>query len=199
MRIAVLAWGSLIKYPTKRGVTLRLASEWALSSLTLPVEFSRVSGLKADSPWRFLSLVIDDRRAVRRIPVYFAQADHSELEPAVQNLAGREGLIRQIRKIGRTDRDTRVPRIGRRIKRWGKANGFDAVIWTDLEPNFSEELGHRFTLPTAVRFLRSISPAEQQIARDYVNDAPEETATRLRARLKEIGWLDPVQSDGRKA
>ena len=189
MKIGVLGWGSLIKHPTKRGVTLDLATRWQVSNLRLPIELSRVSGLRAQPRKPFLSLVIDDRKAVRRVPVYFAVHSSPDLEVAVRNLAGREGLIEQIEDIGRTDRPARVTRIGRQIQKWASANGLDAVIWTDLPPTFTAEV-RRFTIRSAAKFLRDLPLEQQRVAREYINDAPLETETRLRTHLRATGWLE---------
>ncbi|MCZ7547629.1 MAG: hypothetical protein M5U11_00525 [Anaerolineales bacterium] len=72
------------------------------------------------------------------------------------------------------------------IKKWAKQHNFDAVIWTDLPPSFPNK---SFTVNRAVKYLKSLDPQTNKIAREYIIRAPEEIMTPLRVKLIEDGWL----------
>lgn len=80
MKIAILAWGSLIWEPR----SLQTASEFVPFGPLLPIEFSRVSGGNR------LTLVIDE---VSGAPcrTYVAQSAYADLDKALLNLWVREG------------------------------------------------------------------------------------------------------------
>jgi len=70
--------------------------------------------------------------------------DVANLDDAIKNLKEREGTTEH--RIGFVEvgtcrfRCNVIPEIKDEIKKWGKMKGADAVIWTDLPPNFEEKL-----------------------------------------------------------
>ncbi len=80
MKIAVLAWGSLIWEPRN----LQTATGFVLLGPVLPIEFSRVSGGNR------LTLVIDEANGAP-CRTYVAQSAYADLDNALLNLWLREG------------------------------------------------------------------------------------------------------------
>jgi hypothetical protein len=86
MRIAILAWGSLLWEPG----TLTVVTDWEPDGPPLPLEFSRVSSSRMGA----LTLVIDPQYgAVNR--TYSTISAQQELEAAIQDLSKREGTTRE--------------------------------------------------------------------------------------------------------
>src|SRR5260370_9698520 len=83
MKIAILAWGSLLWEKGDR--PLDTAFDWAPSGLKLPIELSRVSESRNGA----LTLVIDPKNGVE-IPTYFAVSSLQNLNEAISNLRKRE-------------------------------------------------------------------------------------------------------------
>lgn len=177
MRIAVLGWGSLIWNPGG----LSFVGDWQPNGPVLPIEFSRKSGNGR------LTLVIDIVKG-KKLPSRFAVSGFTNIAQAVENLRSRERTSTEnigyvdLRGITHRSRTTRY----RAIKTWAKQNNFDAVIWTDLPPKFTEK---SFTVLRAVEYLKSLGNSDAEVARQYIQYAPEEIMTPLRVKLIEDGWL----------
>jgi len=184
MQIAILGWGSLIWRPG----TLPMATEWRKGGPLLPLEFSRVSRSRGGA----LTLAIDPAFGVP-LPTRFAASPRSDLDAAVEDLRSREHT--DVDKIGYVDLGRRSQRCqihaeaAHTIGRWGLANGFDAIIWTDLPGNFSERRGGAFSVAEAVRYLGSLKQPSAGMAREYLLRAPLEIITPLRERLWVHPWL----------
>ena len=177
MRIAVLGWGSLIWNPGNLGID----GEWQLDGPTLPIEFSRKSANGR------LTLVIDTTKGKKLIS-RFAVSNFTNLAQAVENLRAREGTsIENIGYVNLRDNTCRSrTKRYRKIKKWAKQYKFDAVIWTDLPPRFTEK---SFTVIRATKYLKSLNAQDAEIARQYIQNAPKEIMTPLRMKLMEDGWL----------
>ena len=123
MKIAVVAWGSLVWEP--RGQT---AARFAPNGPLLPVEFCRVSGGGR------LTLVIDETFGdVCR--TYSAPGALNDLDAAIENLRRREET--NTRDIGFTEPASgrqsesatqRHPQVLATISAWTELNGYDAAI-----------------------------------------------------------------------
>lgn len=176
MKIAILAWGSLVERPG----TLKLASKWQLGGPTLPVEFSRRS--QDDR----LTLVIDADNG-RPVPTQFASSGLTTLSAAIENLRQREntstGNIGFATRVGESHRPTDE------ITQWLGASEFDATIWTALPSNFSQRVGAPFSVERAVAYLRGLPSEAQHRAFDYFRIAPAAVMTPLRERLIADGLL----------
>lgn len=69
------------------------------------------------------------------------------------------------KRIGFVDRSTgtqcaRAHAIAASIEEWAGARGINAVLWTDLPPNFEERLGKKFSIETAASHVRGLTPEE---------------------------------------
>ena len=192
MKIAVLAWGSLVWDQGQ----LEVGSPFAPDGPHLPIEFCRVSGQNA-APRR-LTLVIDEAIGADCL-TYSAQSGLDNLDLALTNLWMREGSEgekhpKKIRKSGRvafvdlttgTESETAVllhPAAVQTIRAWAKAKTYDAVIWTALGSNFGEPAtaGKAFSVEAAVRFLEGRSDDQREVALTYIRNAPPEVKTPVR-------------------
>ncbi|MCW5725612.1 MAG: hypothetical protein KIS81_11750 [Maricaulaceae bacterium] len=188
MRIAILAWGSLIRNPGD----LATATVFEPNGPPLPVEFSRVSG---DGR---LTLVIDEAIGTA-CATYTAHSVFDDLDHALENLWKREGskgesLPRDVRAHGRvgffdrisgqasTIAEDRHPRSVEAIEAWIAANGYDAAIWTALASNFHEpnKAGEPFSIEAAIRYLAAQDAQTLNMALAYIRRAPAEVQTPVR-------------------
>jgi hypothetical protein len=183
-RIAMLGWGSLIwdvrpEFDDQHG-------PWHDDGPVLPLEFSRVSGATRG---RALTLVID---AANRsdCTVKYALSKRRDPEDAIADLRGREGTI--LKRIefwfadGRREYDFGVPGA---VATWAQDRKFDAVIWTALESNFTEETGERFSIDAAITHLKSLPAEGKAMAAEYVWRAPSLVNTPLRRTLQSEPWF----------
>jgi hypothetical protein len=176
MRIAVLAWGSLIWDRRK----LAVAEGFRPCGPPLPVEFCRVSG---DGR---LTLVIDETFGAS-CSTYSALSDFGNLDTAIDNLRLREGMP-GAKGVGFVDvasgrQSERAiechPQAVASIKAWAQANGFDAAIWTALATNFHapEKAAEPFSVETAIRYLEALDAPKLAAALVYIRSAPPEVQT----------------------
>jgi hypothetical protein len=181
MRVAILAWGSLIYNSTG----LRLASDWAISDLVLPLEFSRVSS-KADMQ-DCLSLVIDP---VNGSPCYVAAAESAftNLSCVINEMFERERatfrssigyLNLKSDKVNKFAKDW-CPDQCREIGEWAIRHGFQGVVWANLKPNFEEKLSVPFSVGCARDYVLSLPEEKKEKALAYIRSAPSFVNTRLR-------------------
>src|SRR6266496_5936679 len=176
MKIAILAWGSLVERPGK----LRLTTNWQSGGPTLPVEFSRCS--KDDR----LTLVIDTENG-RPVATQFATSELNALDEAIENLRQREKTLTE--HVGFATRDGKTHRATNEIIQWLAAAEFDAAIWTALPSNFSERVGSPFSVERAIAYLRGLPTGAQQTGFEYFRIAPPHVMTPLRERLIAEGLL----------
>lgn len=193
MRIAVLAWGSLIW--CRRG--LDIAEDFKSRGPLLPVEFCRVSGGGR------LTLVIDEAFGAS-CPTYVAVSACGDLDTALENLwiregSQNEGLPKNVRTHGRVGfvevasgycsarAMERHPKAVVTIKTWAQANGFDAAIWTALASSFHEpdKAGEPFSVDAAIRYLETLDAPRLGAALGYIRSAPPEVQTPVRAAVNE--------------
>ncbi len=132
MKIAVLAWGSLIPKPK----CLKISGNWHFDGPKLPIEYARIS---CDGR---LTLVIYEN--ADDLQTLWAYSYFEDLDSAVENLRCRENTpsINRIGYVTENPIDFRsnvIPGIDKQIRTWAKDKNIDAVIWTDLPSNFEQE------------------------------------------------------------
>ncbi len=180
MKIAVLAWGSLIWDPRN----LQTATGFVPFGPVLPIEFSRVSGGKR------LTLVIDEANGAP-CQTYVAQSVYADCDTAKINLKEREGMT-HVNGVGFVDLTTntegirskeRHPTALETIRAWAISTGYDSVIWTALASNFHEEgkADQPFSATAAVEYLYGLDKPELAAALHYIWSAPPEVQTPVRA------------------
>lgn len=133
MKIAYFAWGSLLW----NSDGLDLQTRWKKTNIRLPLNFSRIS----DNGKGRLTLVIDDKNGVSN-PVYYAITNITNLNNAIKNLKIRERTIPKY--IGYINLKNDSYRYSDRLtqsnieefKTFATNHKIDAIIWTDLFPNF---------------------------------------------------------------
>ncbi len=177
MKIAVLAWGSLLWSPRELKID---SSPWLSDGPELPIEFSRIA-----SDGR-LTLVIDPK--FDDVPTFWHLMEADNLEEARKNLQSREGAdtIEEIGFVAGNNYQIRkdIEFLKSKIKAWLDTKNLDAVIWTDLTPKFYEKTGVEFSLENALDYLSSLSGQTLERAREYIIKTPPQTRTKYRLELE---------------
>ncbi len=177
MRIAILGWGSLIGRPGD----MLIEGQWEPNGPVLKIEFSRIS---ADGR---LTLVIDPKHG-SDVKTQYVKSRRSAIEDAICDLMIREGT--DCANIGKCTKQNSGDCEYANIRDWLNDSDCDAVIWTNLKSNFEKKWERvPFSLENAFRYLHSLPSICKANARNYINEAPEPTQTRLREYLKSKGWL----------
>ena len=153
MKIAYFAWGSLLW--DSEGLDLQ--TSWKKTNIRLPINFSRIS----DNGKGKLSLVIDNINGISN-PIYYAITKTTNLNNAIENLKIREGTIPKY--IGYINLKNETSRYSERltltdiqkIKKFALKNKIDAIVWTDLYPNFKN-----FSTSNALKYIESKKKDEQ--------------------------------------
>ncbi len=188
LRIAILAWGSLIWEPRPEFDIQREQQDWYLDGPTLKIEFSRIS----KSRKRALTLVIDDKNGSVTTVAWCLSKRHS-VEDAICDLRSREGTT--LNNIGcvclTADASASTYPI---IETWASEKHIDAVIWTALKSNFEEEKGMPFSVNAAVEHIKTLDPYGKAKAAEYVWRAPEFVRTRLREALQQEPWFSKAKT-----
>lgn len=178
MRIAILGWGSLLweKHPEFDSHH----DEWRLDGPVLPVEFSRVSGSRDGA----LTLVID-REHGTPTTVGWCLSKRTDLGDAIRDLRLREETsARNIDRMTLSDHSTEVEAPHTTIRDWAGQKDFDAVIWTGLSSNFSEETKQQFSVKAAISYLQDLDGVDKARAVEYIERAPAFVETPLRAAFR---------------
>jgi len=184
MKIAIIAWGSLVWDPR----TLRIEGDWINQGPELKIEFSRVS---KDGR---LTLVIDPVHG-EKVKTYYAQSSRSDLGDAVADLRDREGTVRK--RIGFVDilncsnskkEFSDQIDVFETVSKWCKQKEYDAAVWTALSSQFREQTNLDFSVENAINHLKRLPLSARENALKYILKAPEEIVTPVRNKLKEVGY-----------
>lgn len=184
MKIAIIAWGSLVWDPR----TLRIKEKWNNNGPKLKIEFSRVS---KDGR---LTLVIDLENGVE-VKTYFAESVRNDLGDAIADLRDREGTIRK--QIGYVDvvngTNSKTEFAGQLdvfeiIKTWCNTQKFDAAVWTALPSQFEEQTKLKFSVDNAISYLKNLPKSARENALEYISKAPMQVMTPVRIKIKEFNY-----------
>nr|WP_314494621.1 hypothetical protein [uncultured Pseudomonas sp.] len=176
MKIACLAWGSLIWKPGD----LQLAGQWHADGPAVPVEFCRV----ADGGELSTAICL----GASCVDVLWARLATLSLEEACAQLAEREAI-----PAGRHDgvgtllvhEDDGVDG----LNRWALRQGLDAVIWTALPPRYLDIESRIPTAVQAITYLDGLEADTRTHARDYIQQVPAQIATGYRPLFADkLGW-----------
>jgi len=192
MKIAVLGWGSLIWNLKRESGELNLADDkWFSDGPELPIEFARVSNDKR------LTLVLFP--TAKKTPVLWAMMAPDNLDDAIRNLTEVEGIPASTKdRIGYVNlqsgeqRSSVVVGIGDEIRRWACMKKLDAVIWTDLPPNFQESTKVEFTEETVISYLGNLPNDSKKRAEEYIRRTPPQIRTRFRSAIEKTLGRFPV-------
>lgn len=180
MRIACLAWGSLIW----KAEPLVLASPWRAGGASLPIEFARV-GDEGE-----LATVICD--AAAPVPTRWALLEADGVGIARELLRRREGIDEsQPDCIGSVPwlPGQPAPRHGETVAAWARAQRVGAVVWTALPPRFAGHNGRAPSVDEAVAYLGGLPAKVREHAEHYVRHVPAEIRTPYRAAFEaRFGW-----------
>lgn len=178
MSICVLGWGSLIWNPGG----LRITGNWNVDGPNFPIEFARISN---DAR---VTLVIKEE--FDKVQTLWSISSFKNLDSAKNNLMIREG-ISDINGIGHFDFCNSSWSIRRcedqlseELIKWNSDKKFDAVIWTDLGPNFSLKTHRNFSIGNLISYLDNLTLAEFSLAKDYILNTPLQIQTRFRKYLE---------------
>jgi len=191
-RIAILGWGSLIW--DLEILTPHTTGDWLMEvGPRLPMEFSRIS------PKRKLGLVVCLDPAVGvECTTNVIQSTKSDISHTIDDLAAREraplSLIGAVHANGL--QIGRIPEVCTTVSDWCDTNGWNGAVWTDLEPNFFEYTKQDFTVDAGLKYLHSLSDKNLVEAHNYIECAPHQTQTPLRAALAQNAWWQGLKENG---
>ena len=177
MKIAILAWGSLIWSPR----TLKVLGPWDHNGPAIPLEFSRIS---LDGR---LTLVIDETHGTSQT-TWSIQSGYEDLNSTISNLQERERMPNP-NPVGFLDLNTgrlsdrarnHHPTACNTIAQWASRQQFDAVIWTALGPNFQQRSGKVFSTMAAIDYLRKLEGEKKIDTLAYIRSCLPQIRTPLR-------------------
>lgn len=184
MKIAIIAWGSLVWDPG----TLQIMGDWNNNGPMLNIEFSRVS---KDGR---LTLVIDTDNG-EEVKTYFAQSKRNDLGDAIADLRDREETVRKrigfVDLINGTDSKTEFPGqvdVFESMKGWCRSQNYDAAVWTALPSQFKDQTRSDFSVDNAIAYLKSLPKSARENALEYIRKAPQEIATPVRRKIKQFSY-----------
>ena len=184
MKIAVIAWGSIIGDP--RG--LKIQSDWDNKGPELEIEFSRVS-----KDCR-LTLVIDPING-HKVKTYYAQSIREDLRDVIADLRDREGTI--IKRIGYIDvcngnsSKSEFPEqidVFETIKKWCESVNYHAAVWTALPAQFKEQTNMDFSVDNVITYLKNLPLSARNNALNYIRKAPKEVKTPIRREIEQLNY-----------
>jgi hypothetical protein len=184
MKIAILAWGSVVWKPDTLGEQLVPLKDRPKDDLyferggpKLPLEFSRISD---DGR---LTLVIDEQHG-ESVPTRFAISERDKLPEAVTDLWIREkhftgepsaaaARSKDDNIIGYTDRSGRDASFNAHpnhkfayelIMPWLQKSDFEAVVWTALASNYKIKRQCGFSVDDAINYLKGLREGSRERA-----------------------------------
>lgn len=177
MKIACIAWGSLIWKPEP----LKLASSWQPGGPLLPLEFVRNSDDSGE-----LALVLHE--AAPCVPTWWAWLDTNSLIEAREMLRQREKIQPELGyHVGSVPNPLGGP--DSRIARWMLDRGADAAVWTALPAKFGGISERAPSAHEALAYLASLQGEQRAWAEQYVRRTPKDIRTLYRALIeKRFGW-----------
>jgi len=197
MRIAIIAWGSLIWCPG----SLRIRTRWRCHGPELPLEFSRIA---ADGR---LTLAIDPINGTP-CQTYWAESAHSDLDLAKANLQEREKCVTaNVHSIEATGDagDGANNSVHDSIRSWLASKApITAAVWTGLPSNWHEpaKRNREYSVDDAVAYVRKCmnengsSHDELKRLKEYICNAPRQTQTAARAKIfRFTGWQQAELSE----
>ena len=174
MRIAILVWGSLYWEPRNLVTT----GEWFYDGPVLPIEFARISGGNR------LTLVI--KPAFDNVTTLYAISAFDTFEEARENLREREGT-ENINNIGFIDFTNHTQQVRQSnafiidiLRQWNAEKNFDAVLWSDFSPRFTDVTQQQFTLQNVITFIDNLPDEQKRSALQYTRNTPPQITTRFR-------------------
>lgn len=184
MRIACLAWGSLLWKPGP----LALASPWHDDGPRLPIEFARES-----DGGELATAICPD--GVEDAPTFWALLAATDVAVACEQLRRREQIPpERVDGVGCEPGSSPSP-VRATIAAWMARRPLDAVIWTALPPRSRGIEGRRPSVDEACAYLAGLPPSRKPHAEQYVRRVPPVLTTRYRVAFEtRLGWT-PIETD----
>jgi hypothetical protein len=179
MVIACLGWGSLIWDHRD----LPLQGKWFCDGPFLPIEYAR------QSSGRRITLVLVPK-SFTLVRSLWVPLNVKNLLEARKALGKRECKMKERPEscVDYWPRGSRNRFATRQISRWARGLEIDAVVWTNLPPEFDGEE----KIPTAdqvMSYLHALNGDEQNEAKRYIRKTPRQIVTEYRRRIEaELGW-----------
>lgn len=172
MKIACLAWGSLIWKPGELPVT----GEWHADGPALPVEFCRIG----DGGELATALCMN----AAPVNVYWAGLADVSLPEAIAALRLREAIPDEREDgVGILLHPQSTPGM---LSAWAQDRRLDAVIWTALPPRYQHQEGLIPSCDEALAHLASLKGEAAEHAFDYIRRVPAQFDTAYRQRLQAL-------------
>ena len=180
MKIACLAWGSLVWEPKD----LLIRQPWFNDGPLLPIEFCRQS-----LDGRITLVITPGKPPVRTLWALFSVG---QLDDAIDNLRSREGIPSQNKDkhIGRWENGaTPQNEIEKEIEDWAKEKRLDAVVWTALPPKFNGTNNVVPSIDDLLGYFKTLAFEKRQNAEMYIRKTPIQIDTDYRRCFQcEFGW-----------
>ncbi|MBN8672822.1 MAG: hypothetical protein J0L56_01745 [Chitinophagales bacterium] len=183
MRIAIFGWGSLIHSPG----SLAHTGEWYIDGPFLPIGFTRISGIRENA--RRLTLVITE--GFPEVQCLYTESTLPTLEEACDNLQHREntmshliGYYNYTYNSGRILRS--VDSIKQTLIKWNINKNYEAVIWTDIGPNFSQVYKSPYSVENIKSFLKTLSPKEFNETKNYILKTHPQIQVKFRKQIEAL-------------
>jgi len=161
--IVYFGWGSLIFSP--ENITVE---KWKRSGLSLPLEYSRIS----DKGKGRLTLVIDENNGTENY-IWYTNSTETNINKAINELRVREKTAKRF--IGYINRKNGKMRVGNlsdnlieKIILWMEYMNINVVIWTNLESNFTDITGQKYSLDNAMKYYTSCNETTQLNIMNYI-------------------------------
>ncbi len=184
MRIAVLAWGSLVWQPANRHGALLVEGPWRTDGPRFPIEFARIS-----SDGRLTLAVLSGYP--HRSTVLWSLSSYSRIGDAVANLARREtrsppDSIHGVDRVGVSIADP-DPEAADTASRWLEGrDDLDAAIWSGLPPGDGWDPCGGFSPDAALAYASQLSGEVRRRTEEYVRRAPPQIDPPLRGPLQQV-------------
>lgn len=192
MRIAVLGFGNLVnnvhsetynktlearkpnvEVVMPQGTQIKADSPFVpAKNLKLPIRLSRISSM--GTPERRITMAICQGASDEN--VFFAESKCTDLNKAIKNLREREGIPESNAQaigyvnLANGNSRSRMESVAQRIREWALQNGYDAVIWSDLDKK-GIEFGPNSTGREILPLLEN-DPLLLSNTKKYIRDLP---------------------------
>lgn len=190
MKIAILAWGSLIWDPRNLMIDKTQGNNgWYNDGPMLPIEFARIS-----HDGRLTLVIVSGNEEIQTL---YSISEYADLNLAILDLSIREGCCTNT--IGNYSKQDSIIspsefQFRENIQRWiDRYKGIDAVVWTNLPKKlwYTDENKKKIQIQEdgIIEYLRALSPEIQTKAEEYVRKAPAIVQTHIRTSIeRELGW-----------
>lgn len=190
MKIAILAWGSLIWDPRNLMIDKTLGNNgWFNKGPMLPIEFARIS-----QDGRLTLVIVSGKDEIQTM---YSISEYEDLNMAILDLSIREGCSTTL--IGNYTKQNSIIspsefQFRQSIQTWiDRFKDIEAVIWTNLPKKlcYTDEKNKKIDVQEdrIIEYLRGLSPEKQNKAEEYIRKSPSMVLTPVRRAIEDgLGW-----------